>query len=72
MMQRINKAELVKRLEAILGEPVGREGLSTLLYGWTRKSKNLRAAISHRQWLYDYEVQALSRYAGYNLLIMES
>lgn len=72
MTQQISKKELVRRLESAMGEKVGPEGLNILLYGWTRKNPRLRINIRHRTWLYDYEVQALSAYAGYNLLKTES
>ncbi len=72
MMQQISKTELVQRLESVTGEKVGAEGLNILLYGWTRRDPRLRVNIRHRTWLYDYEVQALSAYAGYNLLKTES
>ena len=71
MTQQISKTELARRLDAALGEKVGIEGLNILLYGWTRKDPKLRVNIRHRTWLYDYEVQALSAYAGCNLLETE-
>lgn len=71
MMQQISKTELAERLDAALGEKAGMKGLNILLYGWTRKKPKLRVNILHRHWLYDYEVQALSAYAGYDLLKME-
>ena len=71
MIQRIEKTELVKRLEKRLGYAVGMEGLNVLLYGWTRKDENLRVNIRHRSWLYDYEVLDFSGYAGCNLLETE-
>ena len=72
MTQQISKTIVAARLDAALGEHVGMEGLNTLLYGWTRKDPKLRVNIRHRTWLYDYEMQALSVYAGYNLLQTES
>ena len=71
MRQIVSKAVLVKRLETVLGEPVGIAGLNILLYGWTRKDLRLRVNIRHRNWLYDYEVQDFSKYAGYDLLETE-
>ena len=67
MMQHISKIEIVERLDEVLGAEVGMQGLNTLLYGWTRKDPQRRVNISHRRWLYGYEVQELSAYAGYNL-----
>ena len=69
-MQRISKAELLERLEAVLGEAVGMEGLDTLLYGWKKYRKYGRKyldALKHRDWLYIVEVQDLSDYAQYDL-----
>ena len=67
MMQHISKIEIAERLDEVLGAQVGMQGLNTLLYGWTRKDPQRRVNISHRRWLYGYEVQELSEYAGYNL-----
>ena len=67
MMQHISKIEVAERLDEVLGAEVGMNGLNTLLYGWTRKDPQRRVNISHRRWLYGYEVQELSEYAGYNL-----
>lgn len=66
-MQHISKIEIAERLDEVLGAQVGMQGLTTLLYGWTRKDPQLRTNISHRRWLYGYEVEELSAYAGYNL-----
>ena len=71
MTQHIDKKQVADRLDAAIGYPAGMEGLNTLLYGWTRKDENLRVNIRHRTWLYDYEVRALSRYAGDNLMPAE-
>ena len=71
MNQRIEKGELAARLDAALAYPAGMEGLGTLLYGWTRTDPQLRVNIRHRTWLYDYEVAALSEYAGVQLLKTE-
>jgi len=67
MMQHISKMEIAERLDEVLGAEVGMQGLNTLLYGWNRKDPQRRINISHRRWLYGYEVQELSAYAGYNL-----
>ncbi len=67
MMQHISKIEIADRLDEVLGAQVGMQGLNTLLYGWTRKDPQLRTNISHRTWLYGYEVKELSAYAGYDL-----
>ena len=67
MMQHISKMEIAERLDEVLGAKVGMQGLNTLLYGWNRKDPQRRINISHRRWLYGYEVQELSAYAGYNL-----
>ena len=72
MKNQIAKTLLVERLSKYIDAPVGSEELRTLLYGWTYKDKDLWEAVRHRDWLYDYEVQDLSRYAGYDLLKMES
>ena len=70
MMQRISNDELVKRLEAAIGKPVGIEGLNILIYGW-KKFRHYGAkycdALKHRDWLYIVEVQDFSTYAGYDL-----
>ena len=71
MTLHIDKQKVVDRLDAAIGYPAGMEGLNTLLYGWTRKNENLRVNIRHRTWLYDYEVRALSAYAGYDLMPAE-
>ena len=67
MMQHISKMEIAERLDEVLGAKVGMRGLNTLLYGWNRKDPQRRINISHRRWLYGYEVQELSAYAGYDL-----
>lgn len=67
MMQHISKIDIAERLNEVLGAEVGMHGLNTLLYGWTRKDPQQRVNISHRRWLYEYEVQELSAYAGYDL-----
>lgn len=72
MKNQISKNILVDRLNKQVGTEVGMQGLSTLIYGWTRKQPQLRVNIRHRTWLYDYEVQALSLYAGCNLLETEA
>ena len=70
MMPRISKEDLVRRLEAILGETVGLKGLNILLYGW----KNARRygavycqVLTNRNWMYIIEVMDFSEYAGYDL-----
>ena len=68
MNDRIDKTTLAANLDAALGAPVGMHGLGILLYGWTRRDPQLRINISHRSWLYLTEAEALSEYAGYNLL----
>lgn len=72
MKQQILKSVIAQRLDKQLHTDLGEKGLNTLIYGWTRNNENLRVAIAHRNWLYDYEVQELSIYAGYDLLKMES
>jgi len=70
MMQRVSKEELVKRLDAALGQAVGMEGLNILLYGWKKFRKygaQYCDALKHRDWLYIVEVIDLSEYAGYCL-----
>ena len=70
MMQRVNKEELVQRLETILGEKVGMKGLNILLYGWKKARKygdKYCDALKHRNWMYIVEVQDFSDYAGYDL-----
>ena len=71
MTKHIDKQQVADQLDAAIGYPAGMEGLNTLLYGWTRKDENLRVNIRHRTWLYDYEVRALSAYAGYDLMPTE-
>lgn len=71
MKNQIPKTVLAERLDKILNAETGLDGLNTLLYGWTRKDLALWEAIRHRNWLYDYEVQAFSQYVGYDLLIVE-
>ena len=75
MMQRISKEELVQRLDAALGQPVGAKGLDILLYGWKKFRKygvKYLDALKHRDWLYIVEVMDLSTYAGYDLTKSES
>ncbi len=72
MTDRIDKTTLAANLDAALGASVGMRGLAILLYGWTRRDPQLRVNISHRSWLYLAEAEALSEYAGYNLLKMPS
>lgn len=71
MKNQIPKTVLAERLDKILNTETGLDGLNTLLYGWTRKDLALWEAIRHRNWLYDYEVQAFSQYVGYDLLNVE-
>ena len=71
MKKQIPKTVLAERLDKILNAETGLDGLNTLLYGWTRKDLALWEAIRHRNWLYDYEVQAFSQYVGYDLLNVE-
>ena len=72
MTQHIEKQRVADRLNEAIDYPAGMEGLNTLLYGWTRKNESLRVNIRHRSWLYDYEVRALSAYAGYDLMPAEA
>ncbi len=72
MKQQIAKSLLAERLGRYLNSTCTEADISTLVYGWTRHNEDLRIAISHRKWLYDCEVQALSQYAGYNLLMDET
>ena len=72
MKNQISKTLLVERISQCINAPVTLDDLRTLLYGWTCKDKDLWEAVRHRDWLYDYEVQDFSRYAGYDLLKMES
>ena len=70
-MQRISKEELVNRLNAAVGEPVGIAGLNILLYGWKKYRKygaRYCDALKHRDWLYIVEVMDLSEYAQYDLV----
>ena len=70
MMQRIEKTELASRLDAVLGQPVGMEGLNILLYGWKKFRKYGKLyldALKHRDWFYICEVYDISAYAGYDL-----
>ncbi len=67
MTTQISKRAIAERLDEVLGAEVGLQGLKTLLYGWTRKDPQLRTNISHRTWLFGYEVAELSAYAGYDL-----
>ena len=70
MMQRVSKEELVTRLEAILGEPVGMKGLNILLYGWKKARKygaTYCQVLLNRDWMYITEVLDFSVYAGYDL-----
>ena len=75
MMLRINKTELARRLDAVLGEKVGVEGLNTLLYGWKKYrhyGKKYVDALKHRDWFYIVEVMDISNYAQYDLTKGES
>ena len=75
MMQRVSKEELVQRLDAALGQPVGMRGLDVLVYGWKKFRKygtRYLDALKHREWLYITEVQDFSEYAGYDLTQSES
>lgn len=72
MKNQIAKTLLVERISKGIGATIGLDELRTLLYGWAHKDKDLWEAVRHRDWLYDYEVQDLSRYAGYDLLKMEA
>ena len=69
-MRKITKEELARNLSRIIGKEVGKEGLSTLIYGWLRFRKygaKYRHAIHARDYLFITEVQDLSEYAGYDL-----
>lgn len=67
MKQQISKTLLAEQLNRAIGTNSGLTGLNILIYGWTRKDPQLRTNISHRSWLYGYEVKELSAYAGYDL-----
>ncbi len=67
MTKQITKTAIAERLNEVLGADVGMQGLKTLLYGWTRKDPQLRTNINHRKWLFAYELEELSAYAGYDL-----
>ena len=70
MMLRISKTELARRLDVVLGEKVGMEGLNTLLYGWKKYrqyGKKYLDALKHRDWFYIVEVMDISDYAQYDL-----
>lgn len=70
MMQRISKDELVQRLEAVLGQPVGLKGVNILLYGWKKKRRYGAVycqVLTNRPWMYITEVLDFSEYAGYDL-----
>ena len=70
MMQRISKAELAQRLDAVLEQPVSMRGLNILLYGWRKYrhyGKKYCHAVEAREWLYLTEVVDLSEYAGVDL-----
>lgn len=71
MKQQILKTVILHRLNLALNAQLGMQALATLIYGWTRKDPKLRININHRNWLFDYEVQQLSDYAGYDLLKSE-
>lgn len=71
MKQQILKTVILHRLNLALNAQLGMQALATLIYGWTRKDPKLRININHRNWLFDYEVQQLSDYAGYDLLNSE-
>lgn len=71
MKQQILKTVILHRLNLALNAQLGLQALATLIYGWTRKDPKLRININHRNWLFDYEVQQLSDYAGYDLLKSE-
>ena len=70
IMRKITKEELARNLSRIIGKEVGKEGLSTLIYGWLMYRKygaKYRHAIHARDYLFITEVQDLSEYAGYDL-----
>ena len=69
-MRRITKEELARNLSGIIEEDVGKDGLSTMIYGWLRYrkyGKKYRHAIHARDYLFITEVQDLSEYVGYDL-----
>ena len=72
MMQRISKAVLAARLEALVEcAEGGVEGLNILLYGWKKFRKygaKYLHALEARDWMYSVEVMDLSEYAGYDLM----
>lgn len=68
MKQQISKLVLAERLGRMINARITVDNIGTLIFGWTRKNPELRTAINHRHWLYDYEVQEFSKYAGYDLL----
>lgn len=67
MKTKIKKSLLVERLGHYLNQPCTEEDLAVLIYGWTRHDEKYRQTITHRSWLYAYEVAQLSEYAGCNL-----
>ena len=72
MMQKISKAVLAERLEALVECAVGGVvGLNILLYGWKKFRKygaKYLHALEARDWMYSVEVMDLSEYAGYDLM----
>jgi len=67
MAQKFLKKELVRHLERHIGAEVGMKGLNTLIYGWRIKHRIAGTGICQRNYLTYPEVEALSRYAGYDL-----
>lgn len=70
MLQRIEKAELVRRLERSIGTAVGISGLNVLIHGWLKYRKygnKYRDKLYHREWMYITEVIDFSEYAQYDL-----
>ena len=72
MMQKISKAVLAERLEALVEcAEGGVERLNILLYGWKKFRKygaKYLHALEARDWMYSVEVMDLSEYAGYDLM----
>ena len=73
-MQKISKQQLAANLDRAIahlpGEPVGMQGLNTLIYGWIKHKRyglNYSIKVSLRDFLWITEVHELSEYAGYDL-----
>ena len=75
--EKIPLTTICARLERAIHADVGMKGLQILLYGWRHKdpfAPSVNVMVARRNyngeaWLFKFELERLSKYAGYNLCL---